>query len=97
MNAIGKRLYELNFGSPKIASPDLIETLLKKAAETSDAKAFTIRFLVAEWEQVVDAWQLESWEAYRDVLRLGRKTRLPEHQRRLLWTVFEKVRTELKR
>jgi len=27
---------------------------------------------------VVDAWQLESWEAYRDVVRLGRKTRLTE-------------------
>ena len=23
-----------------------------------------------EWEQVVDAWQLRSWEAYRDVARL---------------------------
>jgi hypothetical protein len=31
---------------------------------------------MAEWDQVVDAWQLESWEGYRDVGRLGRKTRL---------------------
>ncbi len=35
-------------------------------------------FLLSEWEQVVDAWQLETWESYRDVARLGRKTRLPE-------------------
>ena len=33
---------------------------------------------MTEWEQVVDAWQLESWESYRDVVRLGRKTRLQE-------------------
>ena len=29
----------------------------------------------------MDAWQLDSWEAYRDVARLGRKTRLPESRR----------------
>ena len=28
-----------------------------------------------EWNTVVDAWQLASWEDYRDVQRLGRKTR----------------------
>jgi hypothetical protein len=33
--------------------------------------------LLTEWQQVVDAWQLQSWEGYRDVARLGRKTRLP--------------------
>src|SRR5690606_31685132 len=43
----------------------------------------------------VDAWQLETWEAYRDVVRLGRKTRLPEAQRRTLWTIFEAVRAGL--
>ena len=49
-----------------------------------------------EWAQVVDAWHLESWEAYRDVARLGRKTRLPEAQRAVLWSIFERVRAELK-
>jgi len=34
---------------------------------------------VEELEQVVDAWQLDAWESYRDVKRLGRKTRLPEN------------------
>src|SRR5207247_4391023 len=42
-----------------------------------------------------DAWQLDSWEAYRDVARLGRKTRLPEKQRQLLWGIFERVRKAL--
>ena len=28
-----------------------------------DGHGFTLRFLLAEWEQVVDAWQLESWHA----------------------------------
>jgi superfamily I DNA/RNA helicase len=42
-------------------------------------------------QSVADAWQLDSWEAYRDVPRLGRKTRLSEAQRRELWAIFERV------
>jgi len=43
----------------------------------------------------VDAWQLASWEEYRDVTRLGRKTRLPEAQRLVLWSIFEGVINQL--
>ena len=56
---------------------------------------FSLQFLITEWEQVVDAWQLESWESYRDVTRLGRKTRLQEAQRVVLWSIFERVRSAL--
>lgn len=96
MNAIGQRLYELNFGRPQIASRELIRQLLTNAACAVEGQKFSSYFLLTEWEQVVDAWQLDSWEAYRDVTRLGRKTRLPEAQRRLLWTIFELVRDQLK-
>jgi superfamily I DNA/RNA helicase len=44
----------------------------------------------------VDAWQLDSWESYRDVRRLGRKTRLPEKQRAALWSIFEAMRAALR-
>jgi len=95
MNTIGLRLYELNLGLLKIASQELIQSLLEKASKTDNAQKFTLPFLITEWEQVVDAWQLETWEAYRDVLRLGRKTRLPEQHRLALWSIFEQVRSEL--
>lgn len=95
MNAIGQRLYELNFGRPQIASRELIRQLLTDAARVAEGHKFSLYFLLTEWEQVVDAWQLDSWEAYRDVSRLGRKTRLPEAQRRLLWTIFEQVHDQL--
>jgi superfamily I DNA/RNA helicase len=39
---------------------------------------------------------LDTWEANRDVNRLGRKTRLREEQRRLLWSIFEIVRLGLR-
>jgi len=96
MNAIGRRLYNLNFGQPQIASRDVIQELLKEAAEEVDEHKFSPHFLLTEWEQVVDAWQLETWEDYRDVMRLGRKTRLPEKRRVVLWSIFDRVRTNLK-
>jgi mRNA-degrading endonuclease RelE of RelBE toxin-antitoxin system len=96
MNAIGKRLYELNVGRPQIASREMIQQRLEKAAGQVAGHSFTRHFLMMEWEQVVDAWQLETWEAYRDVLRLGRKTRLPEKQRDVLWSIFDRVRSSLK-
>ena len=40
---------------------------------------------------MVDAWQLTSREGYRDVSRLGRKTRIGGKQREALWAIFEGV------
>lgn len=95
LDAIGKRLYQRAFGPPHIASPDDIRALLKEAAAQVPGNKFSLHFLETEWEHVVDAWQLDSWEAYRDVTRLGRKTRLPEKQRATLWSIFERVRSGL--
>ncbi len=40
---------------------------------------------------MVDPWQIGTWEAYRDVPRLGRKTRIGGKQREQLWAIFERV------
>jgi mRNA-degrading endonuclease YafQ of YafQ-DinJ toxin-antitoxin module len=95
MNAIGRRLYELNFAAPQIAARDKIKALVEQAAKATEGNKLSVHFLTAEWEQVVDPWQVDSWEAYREVPRLGRKTRLPEKQRALVWTIFERVRAGL--
>jgi superfamily I DNA/RNA helicase len=95
LNAIGRRLYKLRIGAPQMASDEVIRTLLADAAKEVEGHKFSLRFLRSEWEEVVDAWQLESWESYRDVRRLGRKTRLPEPQRAKLWAIFERVRAQL--
>ena len=97
MNAIGQRLYELNFGRPRIASQDVIGQLLAEASVNIEGHKFSMRFLRTEWEQVVDAWQLATWDAYRDVTRLGRKTRLPEQKRLILWSIFDQVKDQLKK
>ncbi len=96
MDAIGRRLYELNLGKLRIASSAVVRDLMELASKAVGGHKFSLRFLTTEWEQVVDGWQLESWEDYRDIVRLGRKTRLKEPQRQLLWSIFEKVRSGLR-
>lgn len=96
MDAIGQRLYRLNVENPQIASREIVRQAIENASTAAGNDRFSLRFLLTEWEQVVDAWQLTSWEAYRDVLRLGRKTRLPESYRTALWSIFERVRDTLK-
>lgn len=94
MDAMGQRLYEAHFGRLRVADMETIRALLASAATRVD-HPFSAAFLLAEWRDVVDAWQLDSWEAYRDVRRLGRKTRLPEAQRATLWSVFAQVKAQL--
>ena len=96
LDAIGLRLYKPHFGPAALAGPETICGLIKEAGSAVDGHKFSLHFLLTEWEHVVDAWQLQTWEAYRDVSRLGRKTRLPEAQRTVLWAIFEQVRAELK-
>lgn len=94
LGSIGARLYKSHIRPATIATAEVVRDLISKAAAAIDHK-FSSRFLIAEWDQIVDAWQLRSWEAYRDVARLGRKTRLPEPQRKVLWSIFERVQAEL--
>ena len=95
IDAIGLRLAKMYGNQTSIASADLLTSLLRSASEQIGNHKFTLHFLTTEWDQIVDAWQLCNWESYRDVTRLGRKTRLPEAQRTTLWSIFEIVRTKL--
>jgi superfamily I DNA/RNA helicase len=95
MDAVGQRLYELNLGKPAIAASEDVRQMIQEAAGSVPDAKFSLQFLISEWEQVVDAWQLDSWEEYRDVTRLGRRTRLKEPQRAFLWRIFQSVRAHL--
>ena len=104
IDELGERLFKFAFGTPALASTAVVRQLLADAMASvaiggSQAPAlptkFGAGFLWSEWHEVVDPWQLDTWEAYRDVKRLGRKTRLSEAQRALLWKVFASVRDGL--
>ncbi len=96
LEAIGLRLYKTHVGPATIADREVVREAIHGAASATIGHKFSPQFLTSEWDQVVDAWQLETWEAYRDVARLGRKTRLPEAQRQVLWSIFERVRAGLR-
>lgn len=95
LDALGLRLHRARVGPVEVASPEIVRQAITEAAASVGGHKFTPPFLVSEWDEVVDAWQLDSWEAYRDVARLGRKTRLPEARRAVLWSIFERVRGAL--
>lgn len=95
LDGLSLRLFKSHQGPVTLASRAQIRELIGEASEAIGDHKFSLLFLLTEWEQVVDAWQLDSWEAYRDVARLGRKTRLPESQRAVIWQIFERVRTGL--
>jgi mRNA-degrading endonuclease RelE of RelBE toxin-antitoxin system len=95
LNAIGVRLYKAHIGPATIADRKIVSELIREAGSAVGGHKFGQHFLLTEWEQVVDAWQLWNWEAYRDVARLGRKTRLLEAQRKVLWSIFDRVRAGL--
>jgi mRNA-degrading endonuclease RelE of RelBE toxin-antitoxin system len=83
------------FGQPNIASPALVRSLLAQAAEKVEGHTFSPQFLFGEWTEVVDAWQITTWEDYANVSRLGRKTRIGGRQREVLWSIFEHLRASL--
>ncbi|MCB0133143.1 MAG: UvrD-helicase domain-containing protein, partial [Caldilineaceae bacterium] len=88
---LGRDMYAEMFGPPQLAPSSIVRSLLNGAAEQEGNDRFSEQFLFTEWTEIVDAWQLRSWEAYRDVPRLGRKTRIGGKQRELLWSIFEQV------
>jgi mRNA-degrading endonuclease RelE of RelBE toxin-antitoxin system len=94
-NEIGIRLYKSNIGKPNLASTKQYQGFIKEASEHIGDHKFSQAFLLSEFEEVVDAWQINNWDEYKDVKRLGRKTRLPEKQRLLLWKIFDSVNDKI--
>ncbi len=93
---IAHDLYTDILGEPAITDSEHIQEILAEAAAQSGKSSFTETFLWGEWNDVVDAWQLDTWNDYREVQRLGRKTRLGSKQREQLWAIFQRVKESLR-
>jgi mRNA-degrading endonuclease RelE of RelBE toxin-antitoxin system len=93
IKGVASDLFTLAFGChPRAASDDQIRGALNKASEEFGLTGFSLRFLVSEWLNLVDAWQVDSLAAYQNVPRIGRKARLGAKQREKLWPVFVRAR-----
>lgn len=79
----------------KTADEKDVTKRLEEASSGVSESRFTTAFLFDEWTNVIEAGNLRSWEEYRDYKRLGRKARLAETQRKVLWKIFKKARHEL--
>ncbi len=93
---IAEELHQLVFArKAHLASRDVVRSLLGKAREAAGVEGVSEQFVVSEWTNVVDAWQIDSLEGYATVPRMGRRTRLGARQRESIWRVFERVRAAL--
>lgn len=93
-----RELYALTTGrEPNVADQATMRTAVLKAAAVQQESEFSPQFLVSEWENVIDAWRIDSEGAYAAVPRMGRKNRLGARQRERLWRIFAQVRDSLTR
>jgi hypothetical protein len=86
-------LYQLYLArKPALASAEVQQAAVERTMTDAGYTELPARFVLAEWRQVVDAWNLTDLDSYASVPRIGRRGRLGSKQRDVLWPVFEGVR-----
>lgn len=95
LDSLALRLHESRLGQPSLISDAEVARLLQQAIEATGCERFSQKFLWSEWSTVIDAWQLRTWESYREVARRGRRTRVSVGQREELWAIFAWVREQM--
>src|SRR5207247_1587320 len=65
LDAVGLRLHKSHVGQATIATPKIVREVIQEASNAVAGHKFSLHFLLAEWEQVVDAWQVRDWEVRR--------------------------------
>jgi mRNA-degrading endonuclease RelE of RelBE toxin-antitoxin system len=95
MDSIAVRLHKFNASNKQLLNRGKLFELVSRHSQGVEGLRFSTSFIFEEWLQVVDSWQINAWDEYKSVQRLGRKIRLAETQRQVLWEIFEKVNAEL--
>jgi predicted transcriptional regulator len=95
LDDVALKLYRELVGQAEIATDAQIGAIVAKAIEDGRGGTLPAMFLVEEWREVADAWQVHDQADYEAVPRLGRKTRLGVPQREIAWEVFERVNASL--
>jgi hypothetical protein len=92
LDGLAMRLHRGLLGPVTLTTSQDLTDAIHEAGARSGGTPLGPRFLRDEWEQVVDAWQIRSLEDYREIPRIGRRTRLATSHRDVLWPVFERMR-----
>jgi mRNA-degrading endonuclease RelE of RelBE toxin-antitoxin system len=75
---------------------DVLRALEVGLRTAGGGEDFSVPFVRAEWDAIVDPWGIAAWPDYKAFSRAGRATPLGAKQRLQLWKVFEGARTELR-
>lgn len=78
-----------------LADDGRIEEALGEAAKSVGGTDLSLAFLKSEWDAVINAEGIRSWEAYRTFPRVGRGTPLGARRRMNAWSVFEALHHQL--
>ncbi|UTH47586.1 AAA family ATPase [Loktanella salsilacus] len=95
LGAVIHRLYAQRFGAVEIIDEVTLRQYLEGAAKEAGLNVDP-DFLFDEWSLIVDAWDIQNADTYRELPRLGRKLRMGAARRDALWSVFAQVRAKLK-
>lgn len=69
---------------------DDFNPLLREAIQRVGSE-YDLAFVRAEWETIIEPWNVRTLEKYRTIERIGRRTQLQIAQREKLWPVFEQM------
>ena len=94
LDSVMMRLYRARIGAYKEATTAVV-TAAVEASPNYPATGLPAPFVAAEWAEVIDAWGITDESGYMSVPRLGRRQRLTQAQRRLLWAVFADLAQDL--
>lgn len=97
LKSVATRMIKSSVPEAVLTDKKTVSEFLKRALDqTSTPLPGSEQFILNEWLDVVDAWQLSTWDDYMGFRRLGRKTRLSKSKRAAIWTMFEEVQERLK-
>lgn len=80
---------------PILATVEMQQAALERAIADTGYTGLPARFVLAEWRNVVDAWNISDVDEYANVPRIGRRNRLGSKQRETMWPVFQAIRASL--
>ncbi|MDQ2893827.1 MAG: UvrD-helicase domain-containing protein [Pseudomonadota bacterium] len=88
-------LYAALYGQPTLATTAQIRAAIADARAAGLGGDHRSEVLFEEWDELVDAWNVDLADQYAMIPRLGRRTRLGAKQRESAWSVFDFVRRRL--
>ncbi len=88
---IGQRIYQAHIGKPILVKPAKLNSIISHYSPDEINKIYGQMFAIEEFQEIIDTYNLKDWESYRNLRRIGRKSRLNEKRREILWPCFMKV------